>query len=105
LLILALSVSTQTFLTRNNWLNLMRNFAWIALAALGQSMVIITGGIDLSVGAVMALASVVTAFALTGGVPVGLAIVLGLAVGALIGLLNGFFIAKVRLPAFITTLI
>lgn len=105
LLIVILSFSTQTFLTRNNWLNLMRNFAWIALAALGQSIVIITGGIDLSVGAVMALASVVTAFALTGGLPVSLSITLGLAVGAFIGLVNGFFIAKVRLPAFITTLI
>lgn len=105
LLVLILSFSTQTFLTRNNWLNLMRNFAWIALAALGQSMVIITGGIDLSVGAVMALSSVVTAFSLRAGFPVWLSIFLGITVGAAIGLINGFFVAKVRLPAFIATLI
>lgn len=103
-LVVVLSLTTNTFLTSNNLLNVVRNLSWIAIAAFGECLVIITGGIDLSVGSVMALAGVVSAFCMQAGMPVWLSIVLGLASGGLVGALNGFLVGRVRLPAFIVTL-
>ena len=62
--IVFLSLTTTTFLTTNNLQNVSRNLAWIAIPAFGESLVILIGGIDLSVGAVMALSGLVTALAL-----------------------------------------
>lgn len=99
-----LSLNTATFLSRNNLAGLARNFSWLAIVALGQSLVIIIGGIDLSVGATMALAGLVAAQGMQGGLPLPLAILLGLLVGALMGWINGTLVARIRLPAFIATL-
>lgn len=101
---LFLSLGTDTFLTLNNLSNLLRNFSWIAIVAFGQSMVIITGGIDLSVGATMALAGLITALCMQAGLPVPLAVVAGLLSGGTVGWINGTIVARVRLPAFIVTL-
>jgi ribose/xylose/arabinose/galactoside ABC-type transport system permease subunit len=95
---------TPTFLSNHNLSSLARNFSWIAIAALGQSMVIIIGGIDLSMGATLALAGLVAAWCMQLGLPVPLAAVAGLSVGAVVGWLNGNMIARIRLPAFIVTL-
>jgi ribose transport system permease protein len=81
-----------------------RNFSWIAIVALGQSMVIIIGGIDLSVGATLALTGLITAQSMQIGLPVSLSIVAGLLVGVLVGWTNGLMVARVRLPPFIVTL-
>jgi ribose transport system permease protein len=92
------------FLAPTNIFNNLRAFSWIAVSAFGQCMVIITAGIDLSVGSVMAWAGLVSAMLLVRGVPVVVAVVAGLAAGAFVGLLNGLMISKGRLPPFIATL-
>jgi ribose transport system permease protein len=102
--ILFLSLTTATFPTKNNLQDILRNFAWIAIPAFGESLVIIIGGIDLSVGAVMALSGLVTAMGLRIGLPVSLAIIGGLASGGLIGWVNGVLVGRVRFPPFIVTL-
>jgi ribose transport system permease protein len=99
-----LSLRTDTFLTSDNLSNLSRAFSWIAIAAFGQSMVIIIGGVDLSVGAVMALAGLVSALCLQAGFPVLLAVVAGLLTGGLVGWVNGMVVGRVRLPPFMVTL-
>ncbi len=99
-----LSLWTDTFLSVNNLSNVFRNFSWIAIAALGQSLVIIIGGIDLSVGATMALSGLITALCMQQGLPVPWAIAAGLLTGCLVGGINGLLVGRVRLPAFIVTL-
>lgn len=99
-----LSLYTDTFLTSTNIFNILRAFSWIAISAFGQCMVIITGGIDLSVGSVMGLAGLATAMLLTRGVNVPVAVVAGLLVGLLVGFLNGLMITGGKLPPFIATL-
>jgi ribose transport system permease protein len=99
-----LSLTTTTFLTTSNLQNVSRNLAWIAIPAFGESLVFLIGGIDLSVGAVMALSGLVTAMALRFGLPIPLAIMTGLAAGSLIGWVNGTLVGRVRFPPFIVTL-
>jgi ribose transport system permease protein len=99
-----LSLKTETFLTPQNLAALLRNISWLAIVALGESLVVITGGIDLSVGATMALAGLLATQAMQLGAPVPLAVALGLGVGLIIGLVNGVLTARVRLPAFVVTL-
>ena len=99
-----LSLATSTFLSANNLQNVARNFAYIAIPAFGESMVIIIGGIDLSVGAVMALAGLVSALGLQFGLPVSLAVLAGIASGCLVGWINGSLVGRIRFPPFIVTL-
>ena len=101
-----------TFFTLRNSQNILMAITPVLLLGLGQTFVIISSGIDLSVGWVMSLASVVSAHAIRGsfnaGVPLPLAVILGFlaAVGAAaaVGLVNGVIIAKLKVPAFIVTL-
>jgi ribose transport system permease protein len=102
--IIFLSLTTTTFLTANNLQNVSRNFAWIAIPAFGESLVIIIGGIDLSVGSVMALSGLVTAMVLQSGMSNVLAVIAGLTAGSLIGWINGTLVGRVRFPPFIVTL-
>lgn len=102
------SVMNPLFLTPGNILNIFRQVSFNAILAMGMLMVIITGGIDLSVGSVVALAAVVTAsFVKTAGqlLPVPLAILVGLGIGALCGLINGLLITKGKLAPFIVTMV
>lgn len=99
-----LSLSTRTFFTSNNLFNVARSCSWIAIAAFGESMVIIIGGIDLSVGAVMAMAGLITAMGLQAGLPIPLAIGAGLLTGGLAGWANGAMVGRVKLPPYIITL-
>jgi ribose transport system permease protein len=103
-LVIGLSLRTGTFLTSTNLFNVLRASSWIAIAAFGEAIVIIAGGIDLSVGSVMALAGLVTGLALLGGWGVPLAVGAGLATGMLAGLINGVLISRGRLPSFVVTL-
>jgi ribose transport system permease protein len=105
-LIVFLSVYTDTFLTPTNIFNILRAFSWVAISAFGQAMVIITAGIDLSVGSMMAFSGLASAMLLGEGiaVPVPVAVVGGLLAGLLVGILNGLMITKGRLPPFIATL-
>ena len=103
-MVLFLSVYTRTFLTSTNIFNILRAFSWIAISGFGECMVIITGGIDLSVGSVMGFSGLIAGLLLRAGQGVALAVIGGLAAGAVLGLLNGLMITKAKLPPFIATL-
>lgn len=104
LLCLAMSFVSDRFATWDNLQNVMRQVSINAIIAAGMTIVILTGGIDLSVGAVMALSMTLTASALLAEIPIPLAIAIGLATGAGCGAINGLLIAYGRLPAIIVTL-
>jgi ribose transport system permease protein len=95
---------TVSFWTPLNISNLLRQGAMTAILALGQTFVIITAGIDLSVGAIVGFTSVILAMLLQAGVPLWLSIVLTLLMGVAIGAFHGFGIVKMGLPPFIITL-
>lgn len=99
-----ISLATPYFLTTNNLMGVFRAFSLTAIMSIGMVMVIITGGIDLSVGSAMGLASLVTALAFEAGFPTGAAIGAGLATGLAFGLTNGLLITAIGLPPFIATL-
>jgi ribose transport system permease protein len=92
------------FLSTGNLAGVARQTAVITIMAIGMTVVMVSGGIDLSVGSVMALAGVVGAFALTSGVPAAVGLFAAVAAGAACGLLNGAAIAVLRIPPFIATL-
>ena len=101
----ALSILSPVFLTTNNILNVLRQISTNAILAFGMTFAIIICGIDLSVGSVLALSGTLSAGLITlSGIPTPIAVLIGLALGTLIGLLNGVIIAKTGLPAFIVTL-
>lgn len=104
LLCVALGLSTNSFWTQNNITNLLRQGSMTAILAIGQTFVIITGGIDLSVGAVVGFTSVIVAWLLQAGVPLWAAIIATLMIGLAIGLFHGFAIVRLGLPPFIVTL-
>jgi ribose transport system permease protein len=105
LLCLALFILTPFFLTVTNILNVFQQVAVLSILALGSTAVIITGGIDLSVGSVLALCGAVLGWTFVHlGLPMPLAIALALAVAALVGLVNGTLVTAGRLPPFIATL-
>lgn len=98
------AVLEPKFLSTGNLAGVARQTAVIMIMAMGMTVVMISGGIDLSVGSMMALASVAGAFALLTGISILLGIAVCVAVGALCGLVNGAAIATLRIPPFIVTL-
>jgi ribose transport system permease protein len=104
LISIILSIISPQFLSLDNLLSVGLQISVIALLAIGGVMVIITGGIDLSVGSVLALSGVISSVLLSNGVPISIAIFAGLLTGIFCGFLNGFVIAKGKLPPFIATL-
>ena len=94
----------QSFATSENFYNITRNFSFIGIMALGQTIVIATGGIDLSVGSIMGLVAVSSGLVLTAGYAWWVAVVVGLFAGFAAGLINGIFVAYVGLSPFVTTL-
>lgn len=100
----AMTLASDEFLTGDNLANLARQVAIFGIIAVGQLLVILTAGIDLSVGSVLGLTGCVTAQLLVEGMPVPLAIVVGLLVGVALGLFNGVLVAYGKLPPFIVTL-
>ena len=93
------------FLSRGNILNVLRQLFSNCNLALGMCLVIITGGIDLSVGAIMALAGTLCAGTIAAGqLPIPVAILMGLAIGVLVGFLNGTITAKMNIAPFIVTM-
>jgi ribose transport system permease protein len=104
LLIAALSLLSSSFLTLSNALNIARQVSINAIIAAGMTFVILTGGIDLSVGSVLAISGAIIAGLLAAGRPLLIGIGGGLAVGGILGLINGLIIAKGRVQPFIATL-
>ncbi|MBM7556564.1 ribose transport system permease protein [Halanaerobacter jeridensis] len=103
-IIVVLSLSSEYFLTVTNLFNIVTQTSINALLAFGMTFVILSGGIDLSVGSVMAVASAVTAGLLTSGMNMVIAIIGGLIAGTGLGLFNGLVISRLAMPAFIVTL-
>jgi len=99
-----MSLVSEPFASSDNIFNVSRNFAFIGLIALGQTAVIATGGIDLSVGSVMGLAGIVTGLVLGSGQPLVLAAAAGLACALLCGVVNGALVGYLRLSPFVVTL-
>jgi ribose transport system permease protein len=104
LLCIVLSVLSDSFLTVDNWLNILRQVSINALIAFGMTFVILTGGIDLSVGSVLALSSAITAGMMASGTNGVTAIIIGLLAGFFMGAINGIVITKGRVAPFIATL-
>lgn len=98
------SLSTDAFLSAPNLLNIIRQSAPLLIVAAAMTFVITTGGIDLSVGSVLALSATLSAAALQAGIAWPLVVLLMLGLGALTGVVQGYFIAFERIPAFIVTL-
>jgi ribose/xylose/arabinose/galactoside ABC-type transport system permease subunit len=105
LLCVVMTILSPFFLTPNNLFNVGTQIAVIAILALGQTFVIVSGGIDLSVGSVLGLSGIVFGWAsVVAGLPLPVALALGIGSGALAGLTNGLLITLGRLPSFIATL-
>nr|WP_292242188.1 ABC transporter permease [Mesorhizobium sp.] len=98
------SVATDAFLTSPNLLNILRQSAPLLIVAAAMTFVITTGGIDLSVGSVLALVATLSATLLQLGLPWPMVILAMLALGALLGAVQGYFVAYEGIPAFIVTL-
>src|SRR5499433_1930444 len=92
------------FLSAGNLAGVARQTAVITIIAMGMTMVMVSGGIDLSVGSILALSGVVGAFAMVSGAPIIAGVVAAIATGAACGFLNGAAVAMLRIPPFIVTL-
>jgi ribose transport system permease protein len=99
-----LSFATEAFMTRQNLFNITRNFTFTAIIGLGMTFVVITGGIDLSVGSLLCLASMTTAVAMHMGLSIWVGVGIGLATGLAVGAFNGVLIAYLGYPPFVVTL-
>jgi ribose transport system permease protein len=105
LLCVFLSLTTDTFLTVRNFLNVMDQVTVLGVMAVGMTLVILIGGIDLSVGSVLALSGMVMGYLGNNlGWPFGIAIVAALIASALCGAVSGLMITRLNMPAFIATL-
>lgn len=103
-LIIGLSMLSNRFLTSSNQINILRQATINGIISVGMTLVILTAGIDLSVGSVLALSAVIGADLLKRGIPVPAAVLAALGVGALAGLVNGIIITRGKIPPFIATL-
>ncbi len=105
LLVIVISIISPEFRTASNFLNLLRQASFNGLIAFGMTCVILSDGIDLSVGSTFALSAIICAEMLVNGVPAGLAIAGSLLVGTVLGVVSGLLVTKGRLQPFIATLI
>ena len=103
-MIIVMSILSDAFLTTQNILNIVRQISFIGIVAMGVTIVIITTGIDLSSGSVIALTSVIVASFAHPGDSVIIALMIGMGVGAVCGTINGVITAKGKIPPFIATL-
>ncbi|MBV9304178.1 MAG: ABC transporter permease, partial [Acidobacteriaceae bacterium] len=99
-----LTIATPHFLTKVNLSSVARQTAVINMMALGMTPVIISGGIDISVGSILAIAGLFGAMAIKSGQPIPVALAIGIGTGFLCGTLNGLFITQLRISPFIVTL-
>ncbi len=103
-IIVFMTITSPYFLKTQNLLNILRGMSTIGIMGIGMTMVIITGGIDLSVGSLLAVSGMFTARLMYHGLFPWLAVAAGFAMGILLGAINGFIITKVKVNPFITTL-
>jgi ribose transport system permease protein len=103
-LCIVMSFASPYFMTFRNIVNVLRQFSLIAILAVGEGLIIITAGIDLSVGSLVGLTACFGAFAAKGGASPGVSLMAILGLGAAVGMGNGLLVTKVRIPPFIATL-
>lgn len=103
-LVIAFSISSPYFFTLNNIMAVGLQTSTITIIGIGVMLTILTGGIDLSIGSVMALSGVMAGIAVQAGFPVPIGMAVGVLTGTLCGLFNGLCVSKLRLPPFIATL-
>ena len=101
---LALTFLTDSFASERNLFNVARNFAFVAIIAIGMTTVIASGGIDLSVGSSLVLSAMVISVLMEGGQPFWLSALAAIGAALAVGLVNGILIAYVGMPAFVVTL-
>ncbi|MCB1359313.1 MAG: ABC transporter permease [Maritimibacter sp.] len=101
---IALSLATDTFATSRNLFNVSRNFAFVAIIAIGMTAVIASGGIDLSVGSIVVLTAMVISVLMAAGYSFWLSAFAAIAVALAVGFVNGVLIAYAGMPAFVVTL-
>ena len=99
-----LSIASSAFLTPRNLFNITRNFTFTAIIALGMTFVIISGGIDLSVGSTLCLCSMVLGVTMHAGSSLEMGIVYALLAGLAVGAFNGYLVAFLKFPPFVVTL-
>lgn len=104
LLFVGLSIASPNFLTQTNLSSVIRQTAVINIMSLGMTMIIICGGIDLSVGSILAFGGLMGTMALEKGYPLGLSVVIGMLAGTFWGFLNGVGWTKLKINPFIVTL-
>src|SRR5512141_1125822 len=98
------SIVAKNFFTARSVLSLLLQTSAVTIMGIGVTFTIITGGIDLSIGSVIALSGTVAVMVAIAGVPIWLSMIIGMFVGVLCGLLNGLMITRLTLPPFIATL-
>jgi ribose transport system permease protein len=104
-MIIFFTVESSAFLTQTNIMNILRQSSVLAIAAIGTTIVLICGGIDISMGAIMALSGIIAVVGVqTMGIPDGISVVFALIAAGLVGYANGVLAERVRIPAFIATL-
>lgn len=103
-LFVALAIASPHFLTQTNLSSVVRQTAVINIMSLGMTIVIIAGGIDLSVGAILAMSGVLGTMAMEGGVPAPAGVLIGVLTGLFWGFVNGILTARLRIAPFIVTL-
>jgi ribose transport system permease protein len=104
LLCIIMAAVAPYFTEMNNVLNILKQSSITAILAAGMTIVILTGGIDLSVGSTLALSGVISVMLSNAGVPPLLAMLTGIATGYMAGVINGYFTAVTKLPSFVVTL-
>jgi ribose transport system permease protein len=98
------SLVNPTFISGANLFNVLRSTGFTLITVVGMTLVLITGGLDLSVGSMLALGGIVTGIACRAGLPVPVAVLLGICMGAIIGFLNGSIIVRAGIPPLMVTL-
>jgi len=104
LLVIVLGVSSPVFLSGRNIRNILQQVSTLGILSMGMTVLMISGGIDLSVGSSISVVAVIVGKLLKAGVPVGIPILLGLLIGCFIGLINGLLASHTRAHPFILTL-
>lgn len=105
LLVVLMSIARPaTFFTSENMFNILRQVSLVTIVAVGQTLVITSGGIDLSVGFSLGLAGIIVSYFLKAGVSPVFSIIFGILTSVLIGLFNGVVVTKIKLPPFIVTI-
>ncbi len=99
-----LAIASPAFVSTENVLNVLRQNAFTAIVSAGMTFVILTAGIDLSVGSVVGLSGVLCADVMVHGHSVAAGVLAGVAAGVAVGALNGFIVTRIRIPSFIVTL-